>query len=240
MFEIITRKFQLKFKDRTAAGSILAEILKDRLKKEKLEQRILVLGVPRGGVLTADSVARKLSKNAFKYIEFDVIFPRKLTDTDNKEQAIGAVMEDGTTYLDEELNSMSQITQEYLEKEKTDRIEEIRRVNILYSMYKPINGYEHLEEKTVILVDDGAATGATLMVAAKWLRIKYTPKRLVIAVPVAPKDTVRLLKQEADVVEVVTSPSSVFSSVGQFYQDFEQVPDDKVIAILRNRTLVNS
>ena len=104
MFETISRKFQLKFKDRVAAGSILAEILKVTLKKEKSEQHIVVLGVPRGGVMTADSVARKLSKAAFKSVDFDIIMPRKLTDRDNKEQAIGAVMEDGTTYLYEELN----------------------------------------------------------------------------------------------------------------------------------------
>ena len=77
MFETISRKFQLKFKDRTAAGNILAEILKERLKKEKLGQRILVLGVPRGGVLTADSVARKLSKTPFKSVDFDLYFTTK-------------------------------------------------------------------------------------------------------------------------------------------------------------------
>ena len=95
MFETICRRFQLKFKDKTPPGSILAEILKDRLKKDK-EQCIVVLGVPRGGVLTADSVARKLSKAAFKSVDFDLILPRKLTDRDNKEEAIGAIMEDGT------------------------------------------------------------------------------------------------------------------------------------------------
>lgn len=237
MFETISRKFQLKFKDRAAAGSVLAEILKDRLKKEKLEQHILVLGVPRGGVLTADSVARKLSKKAFKAIDFDLILPRKLTDKDNKEQAIGAVMEDGTTYLDEELTSMLQITPEYLEKEKVRQIEEIRRRNILYSIYRPINQYERLEEKTVILVDDGAATGATLIAAAKWLRMKRTPKRLVIAVPVAPRHTVKLLEHESDEVQVVISPF-IFRSVEEFYLDFEQVSDDRVIKILRIKNML--
>ncbi len=236
MFETISRRFQLKFKDRSAAGNILAEILNERLKKEELEQRILVLGVPRGGVLTADSVARKLSKKAFKSVDFDLILPRKLTDRDNKEQAIGAVMEDGTTYLDEELTSMLQITSQYLEKEKVEQIEQIRRRNILYSSYRPINQYEHLEDKTVILVDDGAATGATLIAAAKWLRMKHHPRRLVIAVPVAPRHTVRLLELESDEVKVVISPS-IFSSVERFYHDFEQVPDDRVIEILRIRNM---
>jgi putative phosphoribosyl transferase len=238
MLETLSRKFQLKFKDRAAAGSVLAEILKDRLQKEKLEKPIVVLGIPRGGVLTADSVARKLSKKGFKSIDFDFILSRKLTDMDNKEQAIGAVMEDGTTYLDEELTRMLQITPEYLEKEKVEQIKEIRRRNTLYSTCKPFNQYHHIEEKTVILVDDGAATGATLIAAARWLRIKHTPKRLLIAVPVAPKHTVKLLEHESDEVTVVIS-ASIFRSVEHFYHDFNQVTDDRVMEILRIRNMID-
>ena len=238
MFEAISRRFQLKFKDRAAAGNILAEIIKNRLKKEKLEQCI-VFGVPRGGVVTADTVVRRLSSSSPNAaVDFDIIIPRKLTDTANKEQAIGAVMEDGTTYLDEELISMLQITPEYLEKEKAEQIQEIRRRNALYCSKRSINCHDHLKDKATILVDDGAATGATLIAAARWLRRKHTPKRLIIAVPVAPKDTVKLLKQEADEVEVVSSLSSTFRSVGQFYQDFNPVPDDKVIEILRTRNML--
>ena len=240
MFEVISRRFQLKFKDRAAAGNILAEIIKDRLKKEKLEQCI-VFGVPRGGVVTADTVVRRLSSSsssANAAVDFDIIIPRKLTDPDNKEQAIGAVMEDGTTYLDEELISMLQITPEYVEKEKAEQIQEIRRRNALYSTNKAINYHELFKDMPIILVDDGAATGATLIAAARWLKRRITPKRLIIAVPVAPKDTVKLLKHEADIVEVVTSLSSIFHSVGQFYQDFNPVPDEKVIEILRTRNML--
>jgi putative phosphoribosyl transferase len=243
MFEAISRRFQLKFKDRAAAGNILAEIIKNRLKKEKLEQCI-VFGVPRGGVVTADTVVRRLSSSlslssANVAVDFDIIIPRKLTDPDNKEQAIGAVMEDGTTYIDEELISMLQITPEYVEKEKAEQIQEIRRRNALYYSKTSINYHrDYLKDRATILVDDGAATGATLIAAARWLRRKHTPKRLIIAVPVAPKDTVNLLKQEADTVEVVTSFSSTFRSVGQFYQDFNPVPDEKVIEILRTRNML--
>lgn len=236
MFEAISRKFQLKFKDRAAAGSILAEILKDKLKKENSEQYVVVLGIPRGGVVTADSVARKLSKTAFESVGFDIIIPRRLTDRDNKEQTIGAIMEDGTTYLDEEQISTLEITSEYLEKEKAEQIQEIRRSNSLYSIYR-INQYEHLEYKTVFLVDDGAATGATLIAAARWLRMKHNPKRLIIAVPVAPNETMKLLEHESDAVEVVMCPSSIFRSVEQFYDNFEQVPDDRVLEILRRNQL---
>jgi putative phosphoribosyl transferase len=239
MFESISRRFQLKFKDRAAAGKILAEILKDRLKKEKLaDQCIVVLGVPRGGVVTADTVVKKLSSSANISVDFDIIIPRKLTDPNNKEHAIGAVMEDGTTYLDESLVSLLQITPEYLEKEKVVQIEEIRRRSAIYSTNKAINYHELFKDMPIILVDDGAATGATLIAAARWLKRRITPKRLIIAVPVAPKDTVKLLKQEVDVVEAVTSISSTFRSVGQFYQDFNQVSDEKVIEILRTRNML--
>jgi putative phosphoribosyl transferase len=236
MFEAISRRFQLKFKDRAAAGNILAEIIKNRLKKEKLEQCI-VFGVPRGGVVTADTVVRRLSSSAIAAVDFDIIIPRKLTDPDNKEQAIGAVMEDGTTYLDEGLISLLHITSEYIEKEKAEQLEEIRRRSTLYYRNTSISYHDDLKGKTTILVDDGAATGATLIAAARWLRRKHTPKRLIIAVPVAPTDTIKLLKQESDAVEVVTDPSSIFKSVEQFYQDFRQVPDDKVMEILRTRNM---
>jgi putative phosphoribosyl transferase len=239
MFEAISRKFQLKFKDRAAAGNILAEILKDRLKKEKLDQHILVLGVPRGGVVTADTVVRRLSSSSPNAaVDFNIIIPRKLTAPNNKEHAIGAVMEDGTTYLDEELISMLQITPEYVEKEKAVQIEEIRRRSALYSTNKAINYHELFKDMPIILVDDGAATGATVTAAARWLKRRITPKRLIIAVPVAPKDTVKILKQEVDAVEAVTSISSTFGSVGQFYQDFNPVPDEKVIDILRTRNML--
>jgi len=146
-------------------------------------------------------------------------------------------MEDGTTYLNEELISMLQITPEYVEKEKAEQIQEIRRRNALYYSKTSINCHDHLKDRATILVDDGAATGATLIAAARWLRKKHTPKRLIIAVPVAPKDTIKLLRQESDVVEVVTDPSSIFKSVEQFYQDFKPVPDDKVMEILRTRNM---
>ena len=190
MFEAISRKFQLKFKDRSAAGSILAEILKDRLKEEKIaKQRIVVLGIPRGGVVTADIVVKKLSSStaAFAAVEFDIIIPRKLTDPNNKEQALGAIMEDGTTYFDEGLISLLHITSDYIEKEKAEQLEEIRHRSTMYSHNTSINYYDHLKGKTTILVDDGAATGATLIAAARFLRRKHTPKRLIIAVPAAQK-----------------------------------------------------
>ena len=88
------------------------------------------------------------------------------------------------------------------------------------------------ESTVVILADDGAATGATPIAAARWIRKNYTPKCLILAVPVATKDTVQMLEKEADIVEVITSPStSQFKSVGQYYQDFNPVTDEQVMDI---------
>jgi putative phosphoribosyl transferase len=216
------------------AANILGEALRDNIKKDEIPN-VVVLGIPRGGVITADVVARKLA------CKLDIIIPRKLTDPDNKEHAIGAIMEDGTTYLDEEYVDQLFITKEYIETEKLYQIEEIkRRTNLYRGDASPATGdyYSYLRDRTVILVDDGAATGATIIVAARSLKNRFDLQRLIIAVPVAPKDTVKLLKQAADIVEVVTSPSSTFHSIGQYYQDFNSVKDEQVIKIMQGRNLL--
>ena len=145
-------------------------------------------------------------------------------------------MEDGTTYFDEELVNQLYITKEYIGTEKLYQIEEIKRRTKLYrgeASSSARDYYSYLKDKTVILVDDGAATGATIIVAARSLKDKFDPQRLIIAIPVAPKDTVTRLKQEADTIEVVTTPSN-FHSVGQYYQDFNPLSDEEVLAVLRN------
>lgn len=227
ILESIASKFQFRFKDRVNASAILGESLKDKIKVQE-RRAAVALGIPRGGVITADVIAKKLS------CKFDIIIPRKLTDPDNKEHAIGAIMEDGTSYVDEELIQLLQISSEYLEKEKSEQIAEIKRRTSMYVGESFIRE-DDLDNKIVILVDDGAATGATIVVAARSIRKRFRPTRLIIALPVAPKETVKLLKQEADIVEVVTSPSNNFRSVGQYYQEFNPVSDKKVIEIMRNQ-----
>jgi predicted phosphoribosyltransferase len=151
-------------------------------------------------------------------------------------------MEDGTTYLDDTLVKELEVSQEYIQKEKIKQIEEIKRRSSLYRNTRSRREYhQHLKDKTVILVDDGVATGATVIAAARWIRNNnynnILTRRLIIAIPVAPKVTLNLLKREADHVEVITSPStSNFKSVGQYYQSFEAVTDEQVINIMkRNR-----
>ncbi len=130
-------------------------------------------------------------------INFDIVIPRKLTDPDNKEQAIGAIMEDGTTYLDKELISELSIPDDYIEKEKAYQIQEIKRRSSLFRK-QGVDYYDSskINGKVAILVDDGAATGATIIAAARWLKKNQNPKRLIIAIPVAPKDTLQRLKGE--------------------------------------------
>jgi predicted phosphoribosyltransferase len=226
IFERISRNFQLKFKDRVSAASILADTTKSSVRREPKNDTI-VFGIPRGGVITADILAIRLS-----IPNFDLIMPRKLTDPDNKEQAIGSIMEDGTTYLDEQQIRDSGISLDYIEKEKLTQIEEIKRRKDVYHSSK--RHYGDIVNSTIILVDDGAATGATAIAAARWIRKALRPKFFTIAIPVAPKQTVKLLERECDLVKVVMSPMN-FRSVGQFYQDFSVVTDEQVISILRKR-----
>jgi predicted phosphoribosyltransferase len=230
-------KLQLKFKDRESAGNMLAEILKSRLKKNTIQRDvvdkkerqkdIIVLGIARGGVIIADVIARKLSA------DFDIVIARRVRDPENREQAIGAVMGDGNTiYINPKRVNELQISKEYIEKETSEQIEEVERKT---EMYRKAGRKYKITSRIVILVDDGAATGATIIAASRWVR-KQEPKHLIIALPVAPRQTVNLLKKEADAIEVITSPSlSHFRFVEQFYQNFDPVTDEQVIEILQKR-----
>jgi predicted phosphoribosyltransferase len=248
--------FQLQLKDRVSAGKVLAMVLKTIVKRNKKEGNdLLVLGIPRGGVIVADVVAEKLNADYF-----DIVIPRKLRAPDNKENAIGAISQDGSTvYLDEFMVSSLKVPAGYIEKEKAEQLKEIERRISNYRIPQeaaaeaktpspatspPIKSTEQQYPITagktiVLLIDDGIATGATVIAAARWLRAKYPkPAQLIIAAPVASKQAIELIKKEgknvADMVETVTTPSN-FISVNQFYKDFDQVTDDKVIEILRKR-----
>jgi putative phosphoribosyl transferase len=239
IFDKISSKFQLRLKDRANAGSILGEVLKDVIKKEQERKDSIVLGIPRGGVIVGDIIARKLA------CEFDIIIPRKLRTPHSEELAIGAVMEDGTTYFNDMLVKELEISQEYIEKEKAYQIQEIKRRSSLYRRnddFAPRDDHNIPNGKTaIILADDGAATGATVIAAARWIKKKTNnPKsHLIIAVPVVPKQTKELLRRESDHVEVILSPSTFnFKSVGQYYQSFEPITDKQVIEIMGSRKIL--
>jgi predicted phosphoribosyltransferase len=162
---------------------------------------------------------------------FDIVIPRKLGAPNNKELGIGAIMDKDTVYLNEYVVKALRVPADYIETEKESQIREISRRSLLY---RPKRDEYNIENKTVILVDDGAATGATLVVSARWIR-KKNPKKIIIAIPVAPKETVDLLRTEVDeVVTILIPPTSNFTSVAQFYDNFEEITDDKVVKIMKD------
>jgi putative phosphoribosyl transferase len=225
--------FRLKFKDRNGAASILGKVLRDRVKNIREfqgdKQKITILGIPRGGVLVADIVAREFCA------DFDIVVSMKLGCPDNKENAFGAISEDGAMYLDNLEISRLKISKEYIENEIADMKEVMSRKIAFYrgEIKRP-----SLIGQSVILVDDGAATGSTLIAAARSIQ-KENPKHLIIATPVAPRKTIKLLKREAEIVEVISSPSSSdFITVGQFYQEFSGVSDEKVTEIMSTRNIL--
>lgn len=211
----------MKFRDRADAGALLAEKL-----SERGHDNSIVLGIPRGGVMIADIAARRLGAG------FDIVIPRKLGAPENGELAIGAVMEDGTSYTNRYLVSALRIQQDYIEGEKARQSAEIKRRSAAYR--KP--GDYQLAGKNVILVDDGIATGATIVASARWAR-KRNPSSITVAVPVAPPQSVEVLEQEADSVIVLHTPRD-FSSVGQFYEEFVAVSDEQVMQVMRSRGLL--
>ena len=235
MLESLKSKFQLCFRNRIFAAKILAGALEDSLKKLKIDKRkesLLVLGIPRGGVVIADIVISKLPYSC----KVDIVIPRKLTAPHNQEIAIGAIMEDESLFLNDELIRDLEIDDEYIEKEKVNQREEIKRRKSLYC--NTLGKDPVIADKNVILVDDGAATGATLIVAARWIK-KQNPKKLLIAIPVTSKDTFEALKRECDMVITGTTPSSsTFKTVGQYYQEFKPVEDEQVIEVCRRRKLI--
>lgn len=206
-------------RNRKEAGQKLAPLLERFRNKQPI-----VLGIPRGGVIVAAEVAKKLGA------PLDVLIVRKIGSPTNAEVAIGAVMPDGSAVLNKELIRNWQITDEYIQKALADQIREIKRRRQLYE--RP-EGMLDLTEKTVIVVDDGIATGYTVEAAVRGLR-QYKPAAIIIAVAVAPNEVIARLRQVADEVICLETPEH-FLAVGQFYQEFTQTTDGEVIEILRNK-----
>ncbi len=216
----------LKFKDREKAAHTLASVLRDSMKGASKEE-ITVIGIPRGGVIMAQVISQKIAASSF-----DIVISRKLSAPHNVELGIGATMQDGTLYLNDYVIGALKISPEYIQHEKQKQIEEIKRRESLYR--NSAKGYE-IGGRIIVLADDGAATGATLVAAARWIR-KQEPKKLIIAVPIVPKETLELLRKESDHVEAVIVPITTnFRSVGQFYEDFSPVSDEDVMNIMKDQ-----
>jgi putative phosphoribosyl transferase len=203
------------FADRTEAGRELA----DALSRFEVED-VVVLAIPRGGVVVAEPVARRLSA------PLDVVVPRKVGAPGNPELGLGAVAP-GVRVLDERLVRELGVTPDYLDREIAAQEDEIARRQEVFRRGRPP---ADVAGRTVIVVDDGIATGGTAVAACRWARAQGAG-RVVLAVPVAPRQATSTLEEEVDELVVLATPDP-FYAVGQWYRDFEQVGDEEVARVL--------
>jgi putative phosphoribosyl transferase len=207
-----------RFSDRREAGRELAE----RVARLKLHDPV-VLALPRGGVPVAAEVARALGA------PLDLLLVRKIGVPWQQELAVAAIVDgdDPQLVIDEEVRRQAGVGDKYINDEAREKLREIERRRALYLQGRdPVA----VANRTAIVVDDGIATGTTVRAALKALR-RRKPAALVLAVPVAPPETIEDLTREVDRIVCLEQPSP-FHAIGLYYEDFHQVPDDEVLAAL--------
>jgi putative phosphoribosyl transferase len=203
------------FVDRQEAGRQLAEALSG-LKGED----VVVLGIPRGGVVVAAEVARAHGW------PLDTVIPRKVRAPGNPELGLGAIAP-GVRVLDQRMLDMMGVSESYLEREIAEEEREIERRSEAYRRGRPA---VDVKDKVAVVVDDGIATGGTATAAVRWAKAEGAAK-VILGVPVAPAEGVRNLSREADEVVCLETPEP-FYAVGQWYQEFPQTSDEEVVHIL--------
>ncbi len=184
------------------------------------EEEPVILAIPRGGVIIGNIISSELG------VKLDIIVSRKIGAPHNPELAIGAVTPDGSYFSNVDITRMLNVSQKYIDLEILEQIKEIERRLMKFRGTKEY----HLEGRTVILVDDGIATGATMFIAIQWVK-KQKPKQIIVAIPVGPKDIIDKLNETVDKVIVLQSPLN-FNAVGEFYGEFKQVNDYQVQEIM--------
>ena len=182
----------------------------------------VVLGIPRGGVVVAREVSDLLDAS------LDIFLSRKLGAPNNPELAIGAISENGKIFLDDSIVLCAGADKEYIDTEAKHQSAEIKRRSEIFRKILP---KAILKSKTVIIVDDGLATGATMQVSL-WAACREKPKRLIAAVPVASSEAIDRITGYCDEVICLRLPD-IFGAVGQFYSQFDQITDEEVMNILK-------
>jgi putative phosphoribosyl transferase len=204
----------MRFADREDAGRRLADALAGAA------DDLVVLGIPRGGVVVASEIARRLDA------PLDVVVPRKLRAPGNPELGIGAVAP-GVRLLDEHLVARLGVGPDYLEREIGLQEEEIARRT---RAYRGDRSPARIEGRRSVVVDDGIATGGTAVAALRWTR-RQRPSEVALAVPVAPRQILSAMEREADHVVVLATPEP-FLAVGEWYERFDQTTDEEVVSLL--------
>lgn len=205
------------FNDRTDAGRRLAKRLSEYANRDD----VLILALPRGGVPVAFEVAKELN------VKMDVFIVRKLGVPGNEELAMGAIASDNTRVLNDDVVRSFQIPQKVIDEVAADELRELERREHIYRGNRP---KPNISGSTIILVDDGLATGATMRAAAAAVKTK-NPAKVVIAVPVAAPDTCGEFRNEVDKIVCFATPEP-FYGVGAWYEDFSQTTDKEVCDLL--------
>jgi putative phosphoribosyl transferase len=205
------------FRNREDAARQLAQ----RLKGRKLHDP-LVLAIPRGGVVTGSVLARELGA------DLDVVLSRKLRAPLQPELAIGAVSEDGRVYLADHARDALELSEDYLDEERRHQLREIARRKKLFRAVRPA---APIAGRSVIVTDDGIATGSTMIAALQTVKTQ-DPREAIVAVPVASPDRLAQVGRWCDEVVCLLAPED-FWAIGQFYRDFTQVEDSEVVQLLR-------
>lgn len=209
---------KIPFTDRVEAGQALAE----RLEQEGEWGDALVLALPRGGVPVAWPIAERLG------LELDILVVRKLGTPGNRELAMGAIASGGVRVMNEDILRYVHVSQAEIDGTVTQETHELQRRERAYRGERP---RPVVEGRTVILVDDGLATGATMRAAVQAVR-KLGARTLVVAVPVAAPDSVAQLEPLTDRIVCLHLPHDLYA-IGRWYQNFDQTSDQQVISLLR-------
>lgn len=216
--------FNPLFDDRKDAGRKLAAEL------EKFsDKKAIVLGIPRGGVVIGFEIAKKI------HAPLDIVVPRKLRAPNQPELAIGAITEDGNVILDQQLVYSLNVSDDYILQESQRQKSEIQR---RIQTYKGDQGIPDLSGYTVIVVDDGIATGSTMKAALASVR-KRGAESVILAIPVASASSLAMLKKDADETICLYTPA-VFYAIGQFYRNFDQTSDEEVKTLLKKNKMETS
>ncbi len=208
------------FRNREDAAFQLVE----KLKRREL-RRPLVLAIPRGGVVTGAFLAQKLDA------ELDVVLSRKLPAPGQPELAIGAIGEEGRIYFNHYAEEFSDLTEDYVREEARQQLAEIERRTKLFREVRPPAA---IVGRSIIVTDDGIATGSTMIAALQTVKLKH-PHEIIVAAPVVSPERMPEIRQWCDDLVYLLAPEE-FWAIGQFYEDFSQVDDDQVVALLRQAT----
>lgn len=206
------------FKDRIDAGKKLAK----KLLKYKGKNPI-VLAIPRGGIIVGDEIAKALNA------KLDIVVPRKISSPQDPEFAIGAVAPDGSISLDKNVVRDYRISETYITNKVREELDEIKR---RMEIYRGNKHFPELENKVVIITDDGVATGNTILASIEFVK-NQKPSKTIVAVPVAPSNFISKVSSIVDEV-ISLQPLEPYYAISMHYENFTQTTDEEVISILKN------